>query len=169
MQRVDGAEPPLGLAAHGADPEGTRRMHPGIVRTRRGIVGFERAIQRDPPACRVADVEAIVGDEELAMLIDPPKRASHHVERMDAGLPCAKPRLEQPALDDVEPPGRIGGGVVGRTLAKMAPFATENGGRHLFHFAFAAHRRTSPGDSTLDCVSIVPCVACVKRYTVLWR
>ena len=75
------------------------------------------------------------------MRVDPPKRAAHHVERMDGGLPGVEPRLEQPAFDDVEPPGRIGGGVVGRALAKMAPLAAENGRRHLFHFV---SRRSSP-------------------------
>ena len=131
-------------------------MNPGIVRTRRGIVGFERTVQRHPPIRRLADIEAIIGDEELAMRVDPPKRAAHHVERMDGGPPGVEPRLEQPAFDDVEPPGRIGGGVVGRPLAKMASLATENGRRHLFHFAAAAHRPAPSGDSTADCVSIAP-------------
>src|SRR6185295_5737267 len=169
----DGAQPPLGLAAHGADPERAGRMNPGIVRTRRGIVGFERTVQRHPPIRRIADIEAIIRNKKLAMRIDPPKRAAHDVERMDGGLPGAEPRLEQPAFDDVEPPGRIGGGVVGWSLAKMAPFAAENGGRHLFHPVIADHRPAPLGDSTADCVSIAPCIrpwiACVKRYSVVWR
>ena len=111
------------------------------------------------------------------MRVDPPKRAAHHVERMDGGLPGAEPRLEQPAFDDVEPPGRIGSGVVGRSLAKMASLGTENGRRHLFHFAVAAHRPAPSGDSTADCVPIAPWIApwiepriaCVKRYSVVWR
>ena len=91
MQRIDRAQPPLGLAAHGADPERAGRMDPGIVRTRCGIVGFERTVQRHPPIRRVADIEAIFGDEELAMRVDPPKRAAHHVERMDGGPPGVEP------------------------------------------------------------------------------
>jgi hypothetical protein len=107
MQRIDGAQPSLGLAAHGADPERAGRMNPGIVRTRRGIVGLERAVQRHPPIGRIADIEAIIGDKELAMRVDPSKRTAHHAERMDGGPPGIEPRLEQPAFDDIEPPGRI--------------------------------------------------------------
>src|SRR5206468_7521780 len=140
MQRIDGAQSSLGLAAHGADPERPGRMNPGIARTRCGIVGLERTEQRCPPIRRLTYIEAIVGDEKLATRVDPPKRAAHHVERMDGDPPGVEPRLEQPALDNIEPPGRIGGGVVGRSLAKMASLAAENGGRYLFHFAVAAHR-----------------------------
>src|SRR5206468_3682699 len=129
--------------------------------------------QRCPPIRRLTYIEAIVGDEKLATRVDPPKRAAHHVERMDGDPPGVEPRLEQPALDNIEPRGRIGGGVVGRSLAKMASLAAENGGRYLFHFAVAAHRPAPSGDSTADCVSIAPCIrpwiACVKRYSVVWR
>ena len=107
------------------------------------------------------------------MRVDPPKRAAHHIERMDGGPPGVEPRLEQPAFDDVEPPGRIGGGVVGRPLAKMAPLAAENGRRHLFHFAVAAHRpapsRQLYRGLCLDCAVHRPWIACVKRYSVVWR
>ena len=155
MQRIDGAQPPLGLAAHGADPERAGRMNPGIVRTRCGIVGFERTVQRHPPIRRLADIETVIGNEELTMRVDPPKRTAHDVEGMDGDLPGVEPRLEQPAFDDVEPPGRIGGGVVGRPLAKMASLAAENGRRYLFHFV-TAHRPAPSGNSTADCVSIAP-------------
>ena len=102
----------------------------------------------------LADIETVIRNEKLTMRVDPPKRAAHDVEGMDGDLPGVEPRLEQPAFDDVEPPGRIGGGVVGRALAKMASLATENGRRYLFHLT--AHRPAPSGDSTADCVSIAP-------------
>ncbi len=156
IQRIDGAQPPLGLAAHGAYPERAGRMDTGIVRTRCGIVGLERTVQFHPPIRRIANIETVIGDEKLAMGVDPPKRAAHHFERMDGGPPGVGPRLEQPALDDVKPPGGVSGGVIGRSLTKMASLATENGRRYLFHFAVAAHRPAPSGDSTADCVSIAP-------------
>ena len=169
MQRIDRAYLPLGLTSHGADPERAGRMNPGIVRTRCRIVGFERTEQRHPSIRRLADIETIVGDEKLAMRVDPPKRAAHHVERMDGGLPGVEPRFEQPALDNVEPPGGIGSGVVGRPLAEMASLAAENGCRHLFHFLTADHCRFLPGNSPPDCVPFTPRLARVKRYSVVWR
>ena len=131
-------------------------MNPGIVRTRCDIVGLERTVQRHPSIRRLTNIEAIVGDEELTMRVDTGKRTAHHVERMDGDPPGVEPRLEQPAFDDVEPPGRIGSGVVGRPLAKMASLVTENGRRHLFHLVNTDHRPVSSGDSTADCVPIAP-------------
>ena len=64
-------------------------------------------VQRHSPIRRIADIKTVIGDDELALRVDPPQRAGHHIERMDGGLPGAESRLEQPALDDVEPPGRI--------------------------------------------------------------
>ena len=76
----------------------------------------------------------------------------HHVERRM--VVCgAEPRLEQPAFDDVEPPGRIGGGVVRRALAEIASLAKRNGRRHLS----IRSRRSSPRSLRRlyrDCVSI---------------
>ena len=114
-------------------------MHPRIVRTRRGIVRFKRTVQRHPTVRQLANIETIIGDEKLTLRVDAGKRAAHHVEGMDGRPTAAEPRLEQPSLDDVEPPGRIGQRIVGRSLAEMASLAAENGRRHLFHFV-SAHR-----------------------------
>lgn len=94
-------------------------MHAGIVGAGGGIVGFERTEQCHRTIGEPADVEAIFRDDQLALGIDPPERARHPAERVDADGTASEMRLEQTSLADVEPPRGIGGDIIGRPFAEM--------------------------------------------------
>src|SRR5205814_3132869 len=99
--RVDRAGPCLGLAAHGADPEGSGRMHAGVIRSRGRIVRFERGIKAHRAIADGADVNAVFGDNELPFGVDARQRACHPAQMMDADLSTSKLSLEQPSLENI--------------------------------------------------------------------
>jgi hypothetical protein len=80
-----------------------------------------------------ADVEAVVGDDQLALRVDPRQRARHPGKRVDGGRSAREAAFEQPAFANVEPPGGAGRGIVGRPLAEMAALGREHPGRYVFH------------------------------------
>ncbi|MGY3454461.1 hypothetical protein ACVILH_006803 [Bradyrhizobium sp. USDA 4353] len=133
VQRVDRAQPALGLAAHGADPERAGGMHARIVRPRRRIVGFEREVERQRAVGHGADVEPVLGDDQLPLGIDAAQRARHLSQDMAANLAAPDVGLEQQAFADIEPPGGVGRGVIGRPLAEMTVLGAEHLGRQLLH------------------------------------
>ena len=47
-----------------------------------------------PPIRQRADIETVVGDEELAMRVNAGERAGHDVEGMDAGPPGVEPAYD---------------------------------------------------------------------------
>lgn len=69
-------------------------MHTAIIGTRRRIIRFKRTEQRHHAIGDCSDVETILRNDELPLGIDPPKRARHPAERVDADRTATEMRLE---------------------------------------------------------------------------
>ena len=83
----------------------------------------------------MANIEAVVGDDELPRRIDPRQRARHHAERMNFHAAAGDVGFEQASFDDVEPPGGAGPDIIGRPLAEMAALGREHRRRNLLRCA----------------------------------
>ena len=98
-------------------PEGCTRASLDRVR---GLSASSGRYSTIAPSADGADVKAVFRDDQLPLGIDARQRARHPAELMAANLSAAELSLEQPSLENVEPPGGVSGHVIGRPFAQMA-------------------------------------------------
>ena len=108
-------------------------MDPSIVGTGCRIVRFERQMKRKAAIRDVADIEAIFGRKQLALVIDEGNDAGHQRKRVRSDRAGCKVGLKQRALEDIEPPCGIGRRIIGAALAEMAMPIAQDAGADFFH------------------------------------
>ena len=77
-------------------------------------------MQRQRAGPGVADIDAVLGDDQLAVGVDRGDGARHERQVVDDGRAVREFLLEQLLADDVEPEQLAGRRIVGRPLAKLA-------------------------------------------------
>ena len=101
-------------------------MDARIVRARQRIVGFERRVQAERTGPGVADMEAVLGDDELAVIVDHRNGARHERQLMDDCRTVREFLFEQFLADDVEPEQPAGRRVEARAFAEFADHVGKN-------------------------------------------
>ena len=81
----------------------------------------------------VADIEAIFGRQQLALVVDEGNHAGHHGKRVRGDRAGCKVGLEQGAFEDVEPPCGVGRRIIGAALTEMAMPIAQDFGADFFH------------------------------------
>ena len=114
MKMIDRASLLFRVSAHGSDPKRATGMYTAVIRTRRGIIGFEGHQQRQVTTRNVANIETIVRREQLAMTIDEGDHAGHDRQCVGSDQTACQIGLKQDPVEDIEPPRGIGGGIVGQ-------------------------------------------------------
>src|SRR5260370_26452595 len=120
MKAIDRARALLGLAPTVPAPERALAMDSSIVRARHHIVGLERCMQRKAAMRDGADIEAVFGREQLALVVNESEHAGHDGKHMRGDRARRKIGPEQGSLEDIEPPGGICRRIIGAALAQQA-------------------------------------------------
>jgi len=134
MQAIDRAGALFRFAAHGF------RTHSAPQAWTRPSLERVAALSASSGVCSVRrpsrrrEHKAGVGGKQLALVVNDSQHAGHHRKRMRwLFSPEARSACTQRALENIEPPGGIGGRIVGRAFAEMAVPLAQNRRADILH------------------------------------
>ena len=104
-------------------------------------------MQRKAAICDVADIEAVLGREQLAVVVNESKHAGHDGKRVRGDRAGCKIGPEQCALEDIEPPGGVGGWIIGAALAQHTMVPGKDCGGDFFHAVSLVRPHRQPAEN----------------------